>query len=136
MPKIKVNNPPSVELCDNNSSDFLQGFDLSKIIVLVLIVLILLLGYFMFKLYQKMTKSSEEVVLLKQVIGKQSEMLSGITNMAFIPPYPTEEPKKEPVETQTETETKEVSRNNTLEPVIEEVTEEKSDLNEIDEVNN
>ena len=135
MPKIKANNPPSVELCDNKGSDFLEGFDLSKLIVLVLLVLILLLGYFMFKLYQKMTKSSEEVVLLKQVIGKQSEMLSGITNMAFTPPHPVEEPEKEQVETQTET--KEVPRDNTLEPVIEEVAEEeKSDLNEIDEVNN
>ena len=134
MPKLKVSKPPSVELFDNDNLETLAGFDLSKIIVLVLLVLVLLLGYFMFKLYQKMTKSSEEVVLLKEVIGKQAEMLSNLPKMQFMqPPAPPREPEKEPVKTVTE----EVSKDNTLETVIEDITEEeKSNLDDIDDAEN
>ena len=133
MPKLKVSKPPSVELFDNDNLETLAGFDLSKIIVLVLLVLVLLLGYFMFKLYQKMTKSSEEVVLLKEVIGKQAEMLSNLPKMPFMHPTPPHEPEKEPVKTVTE----EVSQDNTLETVIEDVTEEeKANLDDIDGVEN
>lgn len=133
MPKLKVSKPPDVELFDNDIPEAVSGFDLSKIVVMVLLVLVLLLGYFVFKLYQNMTKSSEEVVLLKTVIGKQMEMLSGL-NKPYIPPEQMEELKKEVVETAT----KEVPHDNTLETVVEEVTdfEAHSNLDEIDETEN
>lgn len=134
MPKLKVSKPPDVELFDNDIPEAVSGFDLSKIIVMVLLVLVLLLCYFVFKLYRNMTKSSEEVVLLKAVIGKQMEMLSTSNNKPFIPPEDMEELKKEVVNS----ETKEVSPDNTLETVVEEVAdfEEHSNLDQIDETGN
>ena len=63
MPKIKVSKPPSVELFENDIPE--SGLDLSKIIVMILLVLVLLLGYFVFKLYQKMNQSSQRSCFTK-----------------------------------------------------------------------